>query len=206
MKVRVLAAFILIFAVATFAENTMSILIGPMWPSKNALIKNAEKKTAWNTAATWGISFDDKVIIGAQADYMWHVETIKATEEVSDIQFPRIQSKAKVLSFPISAYIALSPIPKYRLHPVAKVQVGYNSVVVKHSEYDENASEASKYDEIDGYYKGLLTRFGLDAVYDLGEKSSVFAGFHYQVSKVTRKSLELNMNAPMLIMGISVYY
>lgn len=202
MKTKILATLVLLFVSIGFAENVLSLSIAPTWPSKNIFIKNAEKKAMWNTEASWGISFDDKIIVGAQADFGWHIEKVKVTEAVDEPT--RIKSKTKILSFPISAYIALSPIPQYKLHPIAKVQVGYNSVVVKHSDYD--AADQAEIDKHDGYYNGLISRFGLDAVYDLGKQSSIFAGFHYQVSKVTKDDRELNMNAPMLKMGLSVYY
>lgn len=161
----------------------------------------------WDTEVAWGISFDDRITVGAQGNFMWHIE--KFTESDTDTaatttDLTIIKSKTKNISFPISAFIALSPIPQYKLHPVARVSVGYNSLVLKFEDYD--ATDQVEVKKNEGYYNGVVTRLGLDAVYDLGEKSSIFAGFHYQISKVTNDNKEIDMNAPMLKMGISVFY
>lgn len=202
MKSKMLTALALLMVCVSFAENAISIAIAPTWPSKNTFIKNADKKAMWDTEISWGISFDDRITIGAQADFMWHIE--KFTEAQANDEPDVIKSKTKNIAFPISGFIALSPIPQYKLHPVIKVQAGYNSVVVKHTDYD-NADQA-EVDKHDGYYNGFLARFGADAVYDLGKQSSIFTGFHYQISTVSKDNRELDMNAPMLKIGLSVYY
>lgn len=205
MKIRLLSTLILLFVGLSVADNTISISIAPTWPSKNIFIKNSSRKAMWDTEVAWGISFDDRITVGAQGNFMWHIEKFKETDTTANPTEPtKIQSKTKNFSLPVSAFITLSPIPQYKLHPVARVSVGYNSVIVKHENYDPKFEAAV--DKFDGYYNGLIARFGLDAVYDLGEKSSVFTGFHYQVSKVTKDDRELNMNAPVLKFGISVFY
>ncbi|MGM0444352.1 MAG: hypothetical protein ACQEQV_09210 [Fibrobacterota bacterium] len=194
------------FALAAGAENAINLSVGPIWPTDNPLIENSEQSFAWNAAAEWAFAFDNHISIGAKMDLLWHVTSNNGdtAQSSSDLQgISKIESEQRIMMFPLSAFIQISPIPQYRLHPVIRGQVGYNSMTVRHTDYSE--SNDSNIDKVDGYYYGVSTRLGVDAVYDIGPKSSLFTGFEYHFSKL-RNDYELDMNAPAIRMGLSVYY
>jgi hypothetical protein len=196
-----------------FAERTISLSIGPTWPGNNPLITDSESSTAWNTSAEWAFAFDNYIAIGAKADFAWHSVSIADDDSNSDdnssgIDLPKIESQQRIFMFPLSLSLALSPLPQYRLHPVARGQVGYNSLVINYTDYseDENQDDIKEMEEAEGYYNGIMTKIGIDAVFDIGPQSSLFGGFEYQIATVDNNTYEIDMNAPALRFGISVYY
>ncbi|ERP39170.1 hypothetical protein [Chitinivibrio alkaliphilus] len=208
---------LLMVSVPLWAARTISLSIGPQWPGNNPLIKESESGTAWNASVEWGMGFDDFIRLGVKGDFMWHISSNPGIDDDDEDEpdtddgvlegISEIKSEQKIFMFPLSLFLEISPFPQYRFHPVFRGQVGYNSMTIRHTDYnDEEESEwADLIDDVGGYYNGVITKFGVDGVYDIGPQSSLFVGFEYQVATL-KNDYEIDMNAPSIRMGISVYY
>jgi hypothetical protein len=204
-----LASIIVSFS---FADNLMNFVIGPTWPKllQESDVHKSEKKTVmWNGAFEMGRVFDKKFIVGGKIDFGWNILKHYDDEDKSKIDY-----KDKLFMIPISAFFALDPIPEFMLHPLARIQVGYNQAFYNKMVEDTSGLDIDPLTPVEmvdsddnGYYFGFIVKFGADAVLDLGKHASLFVGVEYQVSRIRNSSNhEVNMNAPGIRMGVSTLF
>lgn len=173
---------VLMLYTSSLAQNIVNIGIGPTWPKD---LRDSEKKTAWTATVEYGKIFDNILGFGAEVDFSWNVYYKDSTAIIDSVPVNVRLDENTILMFPVSAFVLLDPIPQFKLHPVVKGQVGFNMMVRSYKELDStgNPIESPK----NGFYIGVIGKISTDAVYDLGQHASVFAGFEYQWGKLRHK-------------------
>lgn len=178
MKTRYLAAIVLLctgILVSSSAQSLLNVGIGPTWPKD---LRETEKPTAWNATIEYGRVFDNIIGIGVDIDFSWNrFSTDSAVISPSDTVYMELQDN-KFFMFPISAFLLIDPISKFKVHPVIKGQVGFNMAVRSYKELDSAGKviESKK----NGFYWGIIGKASADCVFDLGEHAAIFAGFEFQ--------------------------
>lgn len=209
MLKKTIAAVALIATCAFSADNVMNFSIGPTWP-KSDHVKENHPQVAWNGSAEWGKVFDKRIIVGAKMDFSWHVTRKEGTWNDTTLMYDdtdNIYRKYRLFMVPVSLWFGIDPVPQYRFHPVVHMQIGYNSLFYKELNYE--GSETPDKDEFK-YYKGFISKFGIDGMFDLGKQASIFAGFEYQIAPLYysdgNKLKEMSFNAPAIRLGVSFLY
>lgn len=206
-----------IFTIGTICSQTIiNVGIGPSWP---AALKNTDKKIAWNGSIEYGKIFDNIIGIGIDVDFSWWINDEYAKKTVYDntladsIIVSEKISDDKYFMFPISAVLFVDPIPKFKVHPVIRAQIGLNMMTRDREELINDEMVESVVS--DGFYIGLIGKGGADAVVDLGEHAAIYAGFEYQWGRLRHRIKEgllknnytyFKFNAPMIRMGLSVLF
>lgn len=168
-----------------FSQNLLNIGIGPTWPKG---LRDLDKKTAWNATIEYGKLFDNIIGFGIDVDFSWNVTSTDSTVITTGPQSDTFQVELEAnrfFMFPISGFILVDPIPKYKVHPVIKGQVGFNMGVKSYKGVDSTGVviESPK----NGFYIGVIGKASADAVFDLGEHAAIFAGFEFQWYKLNHK-------------------
>lgn len=159
-----------------FAEQALTMKIGPVWPQD--LLDN-EKSTAWNASFQNGYIVDRKICFGAGVDFMWNV---RSKERETSENALVIEEKRKMLSFPLFGFVTLTPFPDLLIYPAITGQVGFNTVYFSHDSLDPG-------DEIhteNEWYIGVTGKVAADAMYNMGEDAAILIGVEYQWSKPSR--------------------
>jgi len=194
------------------SQNIVNIGIGPTWPKD---LRDTEKPTAWNATIEYYKLFDNIVGFGLDLDFTWNVfyttvEVIDTTATPPDTVDRKLDNN-RIFMFPISAALLFDPIPKFVIHPVIKGQVGLNMMTKSYEELDTTGQEIKS--PKNGFYVGIIGKFSVDAVYDLGEHAALFAGFEFQWGKLRHKRKGtvqdydyFDFYGPGIRMGLSVLY
>jgi hypothetical protein len=156
-------------AVAPGAEPMLTLTIGPTWPQ--ALLSTGIP--SGDAELEYGMMIDKKVAFGIAGDFLWNVQS----KEAKDSTHFRTISEQKTFMFPIMGFFLLDPVPNLIVHPVGRFQIGYNSMIYSYKQTD-NASGTTT--PLSPYFYGLIIKAGADALYNLGEHSSLFLGLEYQ--------------------------
>ena len=195
---RMFLILLLLGTIATQAQNIINFNMGPVWPKA---FQENDSKTAWSGAFEYGWVFDKRIVIGGKIDFLWEI-----ARTYQDGSSTGIAAKSKLFMIPISFFLHFDPIPQYALHPVARVQIGYNSMAISH----DGINGGSANDPIQfsrGYYYGFIAKLGADAVIDVGKQAAFFTGFEYTIAPKTTNGTEtVNMNAPGIRMGLSILF
>jgi hypothetical protein len=174
--VRVLCAALLcalVLAPAVSAEKVVALRIGAAWPW-DVYKENTRMRLCGDAGFEGGAMFDRKFGLGFATNFLWNsvgderIDTSNATHDTSYILTRERQS----FMFPIGIFMLIDPVPKLIVHPTARFQIGYNSLIY-------NVRDSINTGGVD-YYFGLYIRTGLDAYYDFGENTSVYVGGDYQ--------------------------
>jgi hypothetical protein len=152
------------------SEKLFSLKIGPTWPSVTS--------TSWDAELMSGAFIDRTVGFGIAADFLWNSK-IEAHESGNTIITTKDES---FYMFPIMGFIVFDPLPAALIHPMLKGEIGYNSL-----SYNLNAVNPDLKAPANGYYYGLIVKFGIDGLYNFGEQSAAFLGLEYQWAE-TKKS------------------
>ncbi|MBD3321507.1 MAG: hypothetical protein GF350_10480 [Chitinivibrionales bacterium] len=183
MNIRVPVFFLfLAVAVPLFAENSLSLKIGPLWPRK---LLDTDKKTAWDAAVEYGILIDKKIAFGVGADFMWNRSTQDKDTTIDTSSSPgpdeqkTIQKDIKSFMFPLSAFIYIDPLSHLLFHPLIQFNIGYMPHI-----YSQRGKEI---DNKSHYYHGLFLKLALDGVYSFSENIAIIAGAHYQWANTRRR-------------------
>jgi len=200
---------VMIFVAGTvIAEQQLILKIGPTWP---VALFDSEKMTSWDASVHGGVAIDKKVAFGGGVDFLWNVnsEVKKVTGNIY-----RRETKEKTFMIPVSGFVSIDPVPDLIVHPCITGQIGVNTMYFSHAEdsIPDGGASSSVMDE-NGWYFGFYWKIAADAVYDLSEKSGVFAGIDFQWSqpeKIDVNSSDLftrrNMNGIGIRMGLRVRY
>jgi hypothetical protein len=182
--VRAFKILTLIFAaIPVFATSVVNFSVEPMSALKKSYINNKDVKWQWLFSGEYGWMLSDHVVWGASITFARHLEKNRDPEKTY-----RIYSKERVVMFPVSMFTVIDPIPQYVVHPAVHIALGYNSVVISSVNYEKKDSiEIEKIGENDGYYNGFYTKFGMDCMFDIGKKTSLFVGPQWQISTTERR-------------------
>ena len=158
---------------ATNAERMLSMKIGMTWP--RALLSTG--MPTGDAEVNYGIIVDNKVALGVSGNFLWNVQAKE--ERVQDASTTRykIVSEQKTFMFPIMGFFQLDPVPDLIVHPVATFKIGYNSMIYSYTEADDDGGNANP---VSPYFYGMIIKAGAEALYDLGERSSLFLGMEYR--------------------------
>jgi hypothetical protein len=132
-----------------------------MWPTAIT--------TSWDGELMYGALVDQKVGFGVAVDFLWNSNSLDSVGVLGTHKTIRNESS---YMFPIMGFIAFDPLPRAMVHPMFTMKIGYNSMVYSRSP-DSSIPAA-------GYYYGLIIKLGVDGLYNIGERSAVFAGLEYQ--------------------------
>jgi hypothetical protein len=183
------------------ANSLLNIAVGVVWPDD--IIMDSGNKIAWNSSAEWGKVIDKIIVVGAKVDFDWKVVSNRRPDE------SLIYLKNRSFMLPLSGWIAVDPLSRYRFHPFFHAQVGYNSLFYSETNYDDKSGNPLGKD-IFKYYYGVFSKFGLDGVFDLGKEASIFFGYEYQIAPLYHKdgnSVEsISVNGSGIRVGISILY
>jgi hypothetical protein len=151
---------------AAGASKVIQITFGPDWTRDRV---GTSAATSWNAGLESGIIVDKKVGFGFEGDFLWNSSQTDSSTGGGNYQTIK---EDKSFMFPLGGFILIDPFTDWIVHPTAKLNIGYNSLVRKTKNPDSEAS----YD----YYYGLLVKAGADALYNFGEFTGVFLGADYQ--------------------------
>lgn len=160
------------------AQSLLNVGIGPTWPKD---LRETEKPTAWNVTIEYGKIFDNIIGIGVDIDFSWNRfstdSAVISTSIPPDTVYKELEDN-KFFMFPISVFLLIDPISKFKVHPVIKGQVGFNMAIRSYKEVtpDNEINESKK----NGFYWGIIGKASADCVFDLGEHAAIFAGFEFQ--------------------------
>lgn len=161
------------FTADIHAEKAVTMKIGTVWPYD--LLDN-EKSTAWNASFQSGFIVDRKISFGAGLDFMWNVLTRERKSSGDALVF---EEKKRMLSFPLSGFITLTPFPDLLIYPSLSGQVGFNTVYLSHDSLDIDNKSLSENE----WYLGVIGKIAADAMYNLSEDVALLLGVEYQWSK-----------------------
>jgi hypothetical protein len=152
------------------AEKLFSMGIGMKWPQ--ALLSSGIP--TGDADINYGAMIDHKVGFGLAADFLWNVQN-KETRDSTGIHY-RITNEQKTFMFPIMGFFLLDPIPNLVIHPVARFEIGYNSMIYSY----KTLTDTSAVKPLSPYFYGLIIKASLDGLYNLGERSALFLGLEFQ--------------------------
>lgn len=171
-----LMCFCLIHLVpATHAEKMLSGKIGMTWP--RALLSTGIP--TGDAELSYGIIIDKKVALGITGNFLWNVQSKEERVREEATTRYRLVSEQQTFMFPVMGFIQIDPLPDLIVHPAGRFQIGYNSMIYSYTEADDDGANAKP---VSPYFFGLIMKAGIDALYDLGERSSLFAGIEYRWS------------------------
>jgi hypothetical protein len=191
------------------AERLFLLKIGPTWPQK---LRFKEEPTAWDASVQTGIIVDRKIAFGGGVDFLW--DNYNKPTPVQDDNY-RIDKSRKAFMFPVSGYIALTPIPDFKFHPCGSVQIGLNTAYYSEKKDSTSISEKKDSTLIDenGWYMGFYLKVAADAIFNLGEQAGLFAGIEYQWANMKKLNTQrddifrkLDMSGVGIRMGFRVIY
>jgi hypothetical protein len=173
MKRRIMTVFCLFAIAGAFvsanAESMLSLKIGTMWPQQLLSTGIPSGDAELNIGAI----IDKKIGFGFAADFLWNTKEKTVQDPVAGKW--TVASAQKSFMFPLMGYFLIDPVPDLIVHPVAKFSIGYNSMIFV-TKSVSGAETQINYP----YFYGLILKGAIDALYDLGEHSSVFLGVEYQ--------------------------
>jgi hypothetical protein len=156
---------------AANAERMLSMKIGMTWP--RALLSTGVP--SGDAEVNYGIIVDKKVAFGITGNFLWNVQSKEQT--VGTTGHLKIVSAQQSYMFPVMGFFQIDPIPDLIVHPVATFKIGYNSLIYSYTEADSVGNNAKP---LHPYFYGLIMKAGIDGLYDIGERSSLFLGLEYR--------------------------
>jgi hypothetical protein len=155
---------------ASRAESMLSLSIGTTWPQALLYTGICSGDAELNVGAI----VDKRIGFGFATDFLWN--TIEKDVQIADTTPGKYKtvSAQRTFMFPVMGYFLIDPVPSLIVHPVAKFEIGYNSMIFANKD-TTNASPVNY-----PYFFGLIIKGSVDALYNIGEHSSLFLGVQYQ--------------------------
>lgn len=169
---------VLLSAIMTtgYAEKMVSAKIGLSWP--RALLSMGSP--SGDAEINYGTIIDRKLAFGVSGNFLWNVKAdVQRVSTGTGVTHYKTVSEQKTFMFPIMGFFQLDPMPDLALHPVAHFQIGYNSMIYSFTETD-SSSATPTVTPLSPYFYGLIMKAGVDALYSIGESSSLFLGMEYR--------------------------
>ena len=168
------------------AERFIQLKIGPTWPKE---LQWSGKPTAGDGSVHMGLVVDRKIAFGGGIDFLWNVNK-KASPIAGSNNSYKIEESQKTFMFPVSGYLALSPIPQFRFHPCLSTQIGFNTLYYANKQDSLQENSSIPIVDENGFYMGFYWKIAADVAFNLGENSELFAGLEYQVSRPDKINVE----------------
>jgi hypothetical protein len=183
-----------------YAERMLSGKIGMTWPRE---LLSTGIPTG-DAELNYGIIIDKKVALGISGNFLWNVKAKK--QQLDSSEHYKIIDAQQSYMFPIMGFFQIDPVPNLIVHPVATFKIGYNSLIYSYTEAD-SSNRSSK--PLYPYFYGLIIKGEVEALYDIGERSSLFLGMGYRWANAktfTKSGLfdERNMGGIALSAGFRV--
>lgn len=190
-----------------YGQKVLNLGIGPVWPRE---VRDTEKPTAWNATIEYGRVFDQRIGLGIDIDFLWNkTEKTKDTTKIEggkEIKEKILLEEQKRYMLPISLFLYFDPVPQIVVHPIIRGQVGFNMMIYNNVDYREGKNKTKD----SGFYIGVIGKVAIEALYDIGEHVSIFAGFVYQLGKLRKRKngifYEREIFGPGIRMGISFLF
>ena len=182
MKLLKILAVALI-ATSAYANSMIALSVQPMRGAKGSYLLNEgyDHKYQWVFNGEYGWRLGDHLALGPSVAFSWNIKRVMANEDLN-----LLGRKERVFMIPASFFVLIDPFPRFMIHPIAHVSLGYNSVFISNVDYQVKDNEIVK--KRDGYYSGFIAKFGVDCMLDIGKTISLFAGPQWQITEVERKS------------------
>ena len=157
------------------AERMLEIKIGPTWPRE---LLSTGIPTG-DAEILYGFIIDKKVAFGIAGNFLWNARSkdVQVRDTASGAVHNKIVNGQSSFMFPIMGFFQIDPVPNLIVHPVAHFQIGYNSMIYNYSEADSAGAQKRP---LSPYFYGLIIKTGADALYNLGERSSLLVGMEYR--------------------------
>jgi hypothetical protein len=156
---------------ATNAERMLSMKIGMAWPKE--LLSTG--RPSGDAEVNYGLIVDKKVGFGVTGNFLWNVQSQE--QKIGGTGHFKILSAQQSYMFPIMGFFQIDPVPQLIVHPVATFKIGYNSMIYSYTESDSLRQNSKP---LHPYFYGLIIKGGVDALYDIGERSTLFLGLEYR--------------------------
>jgi hypothetical protein len=171
MKRIVMTVLCLIAASGLLVQSygMLSLKIGTSWPQ--ALLSTGIP--SGDAELNLGALIDKKIGFGFAMDFLWNTKEKTVQDPVQGKW--TIASAQSSFMFPLMGYFLVDPLPHLIVHPLAKFSIGYNSMIFVTKSDSANSTQINY-----PYFYGLIIKGSADALYDIGERSSVFLGLEYQ--------------------------
>lgn len=183
--------FFCILTTTATQAGMFGVKIGPVWPREVVLAPEGTN-TALDVGIEWGGFVADMIGFGGAVDLQWNrfVEKTDTTFKsgVNDTKITRsnIDREIKRYLIPLSAWVAIDPIPKQLVHPVLKGHFGVAMMPHINQSYDDDGEKHKAANQ--GVYWGLYGRIAGDAHINLGtDLASVFIGLDYQWANMRKR-------------------
>jgi hypothetical protein len=165
------------FSITASAEKMLNLKMGPAWPKEMRIGDTEGGITAWEPSIEVGMLFNRMVGIGFDMEFQFKRRLDDTTYVKDAITYQVVDKAERFFLFPPSFFLQIDPVPDLIVHPVIRGQVGLSLLYYGNKWFENNEAE---YSEDTGLYYGIFAKAGIDALYDLGDKVSVFAGFEFQ--------------------------
>jgi hypothetical protein len=192
--------------VSSRAERFIQLKIGPTLPRA---LQWSQKPAAGDGSVHVGLIVDKKIAFGGGVDFLWNVYSKPVHLEGNTYKNGDVQ---KTFMFPISGFLALSPIPQFRVHPCISTQIGFNTMYYSSKTTKQENTGVQQYDE-NGWYMGFYWKIAADAGLNIGANSELFAGLEYQIARPKKINVERgdifterNMNGVGFRFGVRLAY
>jgi hypothetical protein len=116
-----------------------------------------------------------------QPDFLWNTQS--TTASVAGDHFKTV-SDQQAYMFPVMFFVQLDPMPDLMVHPVAHFDIGYNSMIFSYTGTDSTGTKTP----LSPYFNGLIVKFGIDGLYNMGERSALYIGMEYQWANMSTVS------------------
>jgi hypothetical protein len=156
----------------------LNLKMGPAWPKDLRKDGSTGGITAWEPSIEIGGLFNRIVGVGFDAEFQWKKRQNDSNyTDASGNPVTVVDKVERFFLFPPSVFLSIDPVPDLVIHPVIRGQVGLTLLYYSNKGFVGN--EDFKTDD-SGLYYGVFGKAGVDALYDLGENVSMFAGFEFQ--------------------------
>jgi hypothetical protein len=169
-------------AASVYASSVIDFAIEPTRALSGSYMHAKDRKVHWTIAGEYGWLLNEHLTLGPNLNFVWHLDKNRNTVDYNTYL---VHSKERVIMIPVSVFIIVDPIPQYMIHPVLHAQAGYNSVFISNVNY--NSSDKNAVKEFDGYYNGIIGKFSLECMVDVGKSISLFVGPQWQFSTTERR-------------------
>lgn len=211
-KLAVMWGLALALAGPAFAEGFVAPKAGLALPLAMRGLEPHERLT-WDIGVEWGGLSDAGIGFGGSFDVVWQrsfqptrFDTLVSTSG-GMIEAFDIDREIKRTMFPLSAFVYVDPMYRFVVHPAAEAGFGPAMLIYINREFDETTGE-TELTEHSGVYWGWVAKAGFDAHLSLGGDVSVFGGFEYQWSRLTKRKwgtltrYRMDMSGPAFRVGI----
>ena len=184
---------VMIVALAAQAETMLNLKMGPAWPKELRENNTDAGITAWEPSIEIGALFDRRVGFGFDAEFQWKRRLDDSTyiDTVTLTSVTVVDKVERFFMFPPSIFLVIDPVPDLIVHPAIKGQIGMTLLYYSNKWFDDDDGDGNaddeKKSEDTGLYYGVFGKAGIDAIYDIGETVSIFAGFEFQFGNARHK-------------------